>query len=66
VKYRVPNSNRTVTVEIDAATGAPLTEMYIRSFELTNIFPFLAQSAMQIVTHLHDLAVPQFLANRTI
>lgn len=66
VKYRVPNSSRTVTVEVDAATGAPLTEMYIRSFELENIFPFLAQSAMQIVAHLHDLAVPQFLAHRTI
>ncbi len=66
VKYRVPNSNRTVTVEIDAATGTPLTEMYIMSFELANIFPFLAQSAMQIVAHLHQLAVPQFLAHRAI
>lgn len=66
VKYKVPNSTRVVTVEIDTATGAPLTEMYIRSFELTNIFPFLAQSAMQIVPHLRDLAVPEFLVNRTI
>ena len=66
VRYRVPNSNRTVTVEIDTATGAPLTEMYVLSFELTNIFPFLAQSAMQIVAHLQNLAVPQFLAHRTI
>ena len=66
VKYRVPNSNRTVTVEIDSATGAPLSEMYVLSFELTNIFPFLAQSAMQIVAHLQNVAVPQFLANRTI
>ena len=66
IKYRVPNSKRTVTVKIDAATGAPLTEMYVLSFELNNIYPFLAQSAMQIVPHLHDLAVPQFLAHRTI
>lgn len=66
VKYRVPNSSRTVTVEIDAATGAPLTEMYVLSFELTNIFPFLAQSAMQIVAHLHNVAVPQFLSHRAI
>lgn len=66
VKYRIPNSRRTVTVAIDAATGAPLTEMYVMSFELANIFPFLAQSASQIVGHLHNVAVPQFLAFRTI
>ena len=66
VKYKVPNSSRTVTVEIDSATGAPLTEMYVMSFELTQIFPFLAQSAMIIVAHLHSVAVPQFLLHRTI
>ena len=66
VSYKVPGSTRTVTVEIDANTGAPLTEMYILSFELTNIVPFLAQSAMQIVGHLRDLAVPQFIGHRTI
>jgi hypothetical protein len=66
VTYHVPNSKRVVTVEIDTATGQPLGEMYILSFDLNNIFPFLAQSAMQIVPHLRDLAVPQFLAHRTI
>ena len=66
VKYRIPDSNRTVTVEIDAATGSPLSEMYILSYELSRIYPFLAQSAMNIVSHLHILAVPQFLANRNI
>lgn len=66
VTYRVPNSKRVVTVEIDTNTGQPLGEMYILSFELNNIFPFLAQSAMQIVPHLRDLAVPQFMAHRTI
>lgn len=66
ITYRLPNSSRTTTVEISTANGAILTEMYVLSFELTNIFPFLAQSAMQIVAHLHNLAVPQFLAHRTI
>jgi hypothetical protein len=66
VTYRVPNSKRVVTVEIDTNTGQPLGEMYILSFELSNIFPFLAQSAMQIVAHLRDLAVPQFMAHRTL
>lgn len=66
VTYRVPNSKRVVTVEIDTATGQALGDMYILSFELSNIFPFLAQSAMQIVPHLCNLAVPQFMAHRTI
>lgn len=66
VSYRVPGESRTVTVEIDAVTGAPLNDLYVKSFELNNIFPFLAQSARQIVPHLRDLAVPQFIANRTI
>ncbi|WP_313392720.1 hypothetical protein [Sphingobium yanoikuyae] len=66
ITYKLPNSSRTTTVEISTANGAILTEMYVLSFELTGIFPFLAQSAMQIVAHLRDLAVPQFLANRTI
>lgn len=64
VKYRVPNSTRTVTVEIDAATCAPLTEMYICSFEINNIFPHLASSAQSIVKHLHDLVQPLFLSHR--
>lgn len=66
ITYKLPNSSRTTTVEINTANGAILTDMYVLSYELTGIFPFLAQSARQIVAHLHNLAVPQFLANRTI
>jgi len=66
VSYKVPGSTRVVTVELDADTGAPLADLYIKYFELTNIFPFLAQSAKQVVAHLRDLAAPQFIANRTI
>lgn len=66
VSYKVPGQNRTVTVQIDTNTGNPLEEMYVKSFGLTNIFPFLDQSAMHIVAHLRDLAIPQFLNNRTI
>lgn len=66
VSYRVPGSTRVVTVELDADTGSPLADLYIRYFELTNIFPFLAQSARHVVVHLRDLAAPQFIANRTV
>lgn len=66
VTYKVPGSSRIVTVEIDAITGAPLADLYVRNFELTNLFPFLAQSAKVVVAHLRDAAVPQFIANRTI
>jgi hypothetical protein len=65
IKYRIPDSQRTFTVEIDAKTCAPLTEMYIKSFEISNIFPFLAQSSKTIVPHLHEKVVTQFLAHRT-
>lgn len=66
VSYKVPGNNRTVTVQIDANTGHPLEELYVTFFELTNIYPFLDQSAMQVVGHLRDLAVPQFLAHRAV
>jgi hypothetical protein len=66
ISYKVPGTTRTVTIEVDTATGAPLAELYIKNFELVNIFPFLAQSARHVVAHLRDLAAPQFIANRTI
>lgn len=66
VSYRIPGSKRAVTVEFDSVTGSPVSEVYIKHFELMNIFPFLAQSARLVVRHLNDLAVPLFIANRTI
>ena len=66
VTYKVPHSTRIVTVEIDTSTGAPLADLYVLNFELTNISPFLAQSAKAVVAHLRDAAVPHFFANRTI
>ncbi|WP_157089362.1 hypothetical protein [Oceanibaculum pacificum] len=66
VSYKIPGKNRSVTVEIDARTGNPLEEMYVKSFDVTNISPFLDHSAMQIVVHFRDMAIPEFLANRAI
>ncbi len=66
VSYKVPGNNKTVTVQIDTTTGNPLEELYVKFFELTNIYPFLDQSAMQVVSHLRDLAIPEFLNHRTL
>lgn len=66
VTYRVPNSTKTVTIEIDSTTGSPVAEQYISYFEITNIFPPLAQSAMNVVERLCNVAVPEFVANRNI
>lgn len=66
VAYRLPGATRAVTVEIDASTGAPLSDLYVRSYEVTKVFPFLAQSAENIVPHLQVAATQQFLANRDI
>lgn len=66
IAYRLPTSDRTVTVEIDTATATPLADIYVQTFDVSRIFPFLAQSARSIVPHLRDLAVAQLLAHRTI
>lgn len=66
VAYRLPGSTRTVTVELDAATGEPLNDLYVQSYQVTRVFPLLAQSTERIVPHLRDAAIPEFLANRTI
>lgn len=66
VSYKVPGQNRSVTVEIDANTGNTSDEMYVKSFDINNIFTLLDHSAMQIVVHFRDMALPEFLAQRTI
>ena len=64
VSYRVPNSKRTVTVELNAETGEPLNDLYVEAFDIVNIFPPLAQSSATIIPRVVDPAVPQFLQKR--
>ncbi|MGM4912794.1 hypothetical protein [Rhizobium sp. 768_B6_N1_8] len=66
VSYRLPNSRRVVTVDIDNATGSPINDLYIQQFEIMNIFPPLAQSSQAIVARLMEAAVPLFLAHRNL
>jgi len=66
VSYKIPGNQKTVTVKIDANTGHPLEEMYVKFFDITNIYPFLDHSAMQIVVHFRDMAIADFIAHRDI
>ncbi|WP_155810782.1 hypothetical protein [Phyllobacterium sp. UNC302MFCol5.2] len=66
VSYRVANSKRVVTVELNAATGEPLNSLYIEAFDIDNIFPPLAQSSATIVPRLITPAIPLFVQKRTI
>jgi hypothetical protein len=66
LSYKTPGSARAVTVEINAATGSPLTELYVDFFEKSPIFPFLANSSSTIVPHLRGLVIPELAARRDI
>jgi hypothetical protein len=66
LSYKLPNAKRTVTVEIDSQTGAPLEDLYVKMFEISNIFPFLAQSTQNIVNHLRDIATPIMISHRNV
>jgi len=54
--FMLPGEKRAVSVRINATTGAPLEELYIKSERLANITPFLADSAQQVVQHLNRRA----------
>lgn len=64
ISYKLPGGNRQVSVEIDSNTGSPMSDLYILSYDVTNIFPLLANSAKTIVPHLISSSEQQFLANR--
>ncbi|TCV55159.1 hypothetical protein [Agrobacterium tumefaciens] len=66
ISYKKPGSTRIVTVELNAATGQPLNDMYIESFDVGPIFPPLAQSTDVVVPRLITPAVTQFLTYRAI
>lgn len=66
ISYKLPGGKRQVSVEVDAKTGNPLNDLYIESYEVDKIFPFLASSAKSIVPHLIASAEQQFIANRNV
>lgn len=66
VSYKIPNSKRVVTVELNAATGQPLNDLYIEAYDIGPIFPPLAQSSQNIVQRLITPAVAEFLQKRAV
>ncbi len=66
VSYRQPGSTRLITVELDAATGQPLNDKFIESFEVGPIFPPLAQSTNAVVARVASPAATKFLTYRSI
>lgn len=66
VSFTLPGRGKAVTVKVDSATGAPLEDLYIQSFDIKNITPFLADSAQRIVAHFEQRAKAQLLSERTV
>jgi hypothetical protein len=65
IGFTLPNSRKTVSVKLDSANGHPLSDMYIKSFDVTNIFPPLAYSSQNIVNRLASEGVRILLAERS-
>lgn len=66
IAFKLPNQPRGVTVVVDSATGAPLSELYIQSVLIKPIVPFLSNSSQSIVPHLVALAKPHLLHRRNV
>ncbi|MCJ8149093.1 hypothetical protein [Shinella sedimenti] len=66
VSYKRPGASRFVTVELNSATGQPLNDLYVESFEIGPIFPPLAHSSKGVVARLCDPAIVQFKQHRAI
>lgn len=66
IALKLPNRNKTASVKINSATGAPLSDLYIRSFDVTNIFPPMAHSSRVVVPALLQRAVATLLQARSI
>lgn len=66
ISYKLPGGRRQVSVELDSVTGSPTNSLYFLSYDLTGIFPLLANSSKSIVPHLVSAAEQQFLAHRNV
>lgn len=66
IHYQLPDRSRGVSVDLDARTGSPIQELYIRSTTIKDIFPLLANSSKMVVQHLKDLAAPHLIASRSL
>lgn len=54
IGIRLPGRKKTVSVKVATATAAPLTELYVKSFDVWNINPAMAQSSETIALQLES------------
>lgn len=66
VGIRLPGRAKTVSVKVDSVNGAPLTELYVQSFDIWNISPPMAHSARAVVPQFASRALPLLLRERSI
>jgi len=66
VSIRLPQAKRSVSVNVDSANGAPLTELYVKSFDVPHINPPMAQSARDVVRQFADRVERLLIDERNI
>ncbi len=66
IGVQLPGRKKVVSVKIDAATGNPLTEMYVKSHDIWNINPPMATSSNTVVTAFVDRVRPILISERVI
>jgi len=66
VSIRLPGATRSVSVKVDSVNGAPLTELYVQSFDIPNINPPMAQSARSVAPQLAVRVEPLLIRERNI
>lgn len=66
IGLRLPGRSKTVSVKVATRDGSPLSDLYIRSFDLAQISPPMDQSAQAVVTQLAQRALPLLVQERTL
>jgi hypothetical protein len=66
IGIRLPGKTRSVSVSVDSSSGAPLTRLYVQSFDIDLISPPMAQSARTIVPQFDSRVASLLDAQRNI
>lgn len=66
ITLRLPGRQKTVSVKVDSATASPLSDLYIKSFDVTGITPLLSHSAIAVVAHFNARGLPILDSERSI
>ncbi|WP_148266087.1 hypothetical protein [Pseudovibrio sp. FO-BEG1] len=64
IRLKLPDTDKTTTVDVTTNDFSPISSLYIKFFSVSDIFPLLAHSSANIVEHLKEAAIGQFIAMR--